>query len=78
MLNVKSHQIHLGLDGSLRVAFGQSKHQKEPMRRLCAVRWCLAPTAMELQKFAEEWQITTPHTSFREFFCQKEFEAVLK
>ena len=29
MLNVKSRRIPLGLDGSLRGAFGQSKQQKE-------------------------------------------------
>jgi hypothetical protein len=29
MLNVKSRGIPLGLDGSLRGAFGQSKQQKE-------------------------------------------------
>jgi hypothetical protein len=37
MLNMESHQIHLGLKVNLRVAFGQSKQQKESMPRTEAV-----------------------------------------
>jgi hypothetical protein len=43
MLNVKSHWIPLGFEGSLRGAFGQSKQQKEAdleRREFAAVLKC--------------------------------------